>query len=205
MYMMDCISNSSNICPPNLVYAVKNIYAPLGIPTSDPLVEASSEGHEYQASRLRINGNQAIFRVAKTTQDRPGQFVTLWKRPQNKIVPFNINDNISFVIVDVRGESDDGTVRRGQFIFDKEILIKQGILESSKAKGKMAFRVFPPWSQELIRKNPVKTQKMSASAKKNTTMAATILCSNQCKWSGRRRCRQNEKDFLHKRIGVTHY
>lgn len=164
-----------------LIDTIKKIYNPARLGILNPVTEADPKGQEYHASRFSIQdesegGGKKIdiaFRAAKTTNDRPGQFVTLWNRPQSKsgknkdiIVPFNSSDNISFVVVDVQGNFDDGTVKRGQFIFDKETLIKQGITATNSSKGKLAIRVFPPWSQELIPENPIKTQNMSASAKR---------------------------------------
>ena len=36
----------------------------------------------------------------------------------------------------------------GMFIFPVSLLIKKGIVPSTKNKGKTGFRVFPPWSDD---------------------------------------------------------
>lgn len=46
--------------------------------TKEPTREA--EGSEYEACRLGLNGYNIVFRVAKTTPTKIGQFVTVWKR-----------------------------------------------------------------------------------------------------------------------------
>lgn len=39
--------------------------------------------------------------------------------------------------------------RKGQFILPKSVLKQQGILASTTAPGKMAFRVYTPWDKDL--------------------------------------------------------
>ena len=134
----------------------------------------------YQAYSLKINGKKSLFRVAKTTGDRPGQFVTLWKRPEIEIGPFDLSDEIEFVIVSACSpRSLEGKEKRGYFVFDQKILLKKGIFSEEKEskKGKLGFRVFPPWSEEFIRVNPIKTQRMSVSAK--TSQKWQVKCYAQ--------------------------
>ncbi|CDG98435.1 conserved hypothetical protein [Xenorhabdus bovienii str. puntauvense] len=52
------------------------------------------ESHEYSAMRFGINGKAIVFRQAKTTPNKMGQFVTLWKRstPDSEIMPFEQRD-----------------------------------------------------------------------------------------------------------------
>ncbi|MCH4985788.1 MepB family protein [Macrococcoides goetzii] len=37
----------------------------------------------------------------------------------------------------------------GQFVFSVSVLIEKGIIQSEKSKGKLAFRVYPPWVKDL--------------------------------------------------------
>lgn len=50
------------------------------------------------------------------------------------------------------------TNRFGQFIFPKEILLKQKILKTATTKGKMAIRVYPIWDKPTS-KQAMETQK----------------------------------------------
>ncbi|MDN3509386.1 MAG: MepB family protein [Candidatus Neptunochlamydia sp.] len=144
--------------PADLVFAIENIYTVAGISiNSRPLKEEEKEGEEYKAYRFYIeNGDimkHVAFRVGKVTPSRPGNFVTFWKRPNSVIEPLDVSDGIDFAVVHVsNGE------RRGQFIFDKTTLFTQRIFSDTKnsRKGKLAFRVFPPWSQPA--KSALKTQ-----------------------------------------------
>jgi len=134
--------------PDDLAFAIEYVYTPAGLSISKPVKEKDEEGEEYKAYRFYIENNDVkkyvAFRVGKVTPSRPGNFVTLWKRPNSVIEPFDVSDGVDFAVVNVsNGE------RRGQFIFDKTILLSKKIFSDTKncKKGKLAFRVFPPWSQ----------------------------------------------------------
>lgn len=157
---------------------IENLYHPMGIKIDQINTDVDPKGKQYGACTFTLNNKLVVYRVAKTTQDRPGQFVTLWKRPNptDNITPLELKDNIQFVIVHVDSNDLSNNRYSGQFIFPVEILVAKGIISSEKKKGKLAIRVFPPWS-ELIsneyieEKNRLlvqlkKTQKMSTSAKK---------------------------------------
>ena len=99
------------------------------------------ESKEYDACRYKINELNIISRKAKTTPKKIGQFVTFWKRNGNgPIEPFCETDQIDFYVVNVRTENEFG-----QFVFPKSVLIKKGIITTSKKEGKRAFRVYPDW------------------------------------------------------------
>ena len=63
--------------------------------------------------------------------------------------------------------SDDNQLtkkaKHGMFIFPVLLLQEKGIISSLKNKGKTAFRIFPPWSQDRGEKA---TQVFSTSGKK---------------------------------------
>ncbi len=70
--------------------SISNLYEPAGIKlTSYPVPE--SESAEYGAYCFSLDHKKVLFRIAKTTPTKIGQFVTLWKRPSPKgeIVPFD--------------------------------------------------------------------------------------------------------------------
>jgi hypothetical protein len=95
-----------------------------------------------------------VFRVAKTTPTKIGQFVTIWKRPtpSDEIAPLDSGDGVDVVIVSVADANF-----RGQFVFDQEVLLKYGVMSRDGRGGKRAMRVYPPWSQPVA-KDAIKTQ-----------------------------------------------
>ena len=124
-----------------------------------------SESKAYQALSFKVDRETYFFREGKTTGTRPGQFITFWKRPQKEIEPFDKSDEIDFLVI---ASKDPLGKELGFFVFPKLILLKKKILSdiSLQKKGKLAFRVFPPWSESFIPNGAEKTQKMSISAKK---------------------------------------
>lgn len=159
---------------------IDNLYHPLGIDIDQIKTEADPKGKQYGACTFTLNDKLVVYRVAKTTQDRPGQFVTLWKRPHptDKITPFELKDNIQFVIVNVDGIDLSNNKYCGQFIFPTEILIAKGILSSKNKKGKLAIRVFPPWS-ELISNEGIEQNNKSSTKSRKTQMMSTSAKKTQ--------------------------
>ncbi|MCI0152205.1 MepB family protein [Paraburkholderia sediminicola] len=128
--------------------AIRDMYESAGMQLSSPVLrEAESAG--YGACRFGLEGSNIVFRVARTTPTKVGQFVTLWKRqrPGDDIAPLDFSDPVDFVVV-----CTSNAERRGQFVFDRKILIEQDVMSSPETAGKRAIRVYPPWS------NPVATQ-----------------------------------------------
>jgi hypothetical protein len=117
-------------------------------------IEIEKESSEYAAHRFEINNLKILFRQAKITPTKVGQFVTLWKRAKDKdpIEPFEITDTINLFVINVKTEK-----RFGQFVFPKSVLIEKGIV-SDKKEGKRAIRVYPPWDK-TENKQAQKTQK----------------------------------------------
>lgn len=119
--------------------------------TGDAQCEAESV--EYGAARLELNGQQVVFRVAKTTPIKLGQFVTLWKRPAGGApAALDSTDGIAFVVVCVSDAE-----HHGQFVFDQKTLITHGVMSVNGTGGKCAMRVYPPWVKPVA-KQAIKTQ-----------------------------------------------
>lgn len=139
--------------PNDLIAAIQDVYKPAGIKLTD-LAVPEAESADYGASRFGLNGHTIVFRVAKTTPTKIGQFVTIWKRPRadSTIAPLDIDDGVAFVVVSVF----DAT-HRGQFVFDHEILVSKGIMAINGKGGKRAIRVYPPWVKPVA-KEAVRTQ-----------------------------------------------
>lgn len=99
------------------------------------------ESQEYAACTFNLNQYRIIFRTAKITPTKIGQFVTFWKRiGSGPIMPYDISDHFDFLVVSVRpGE------HLGQFIFPKDVLLKQNVLSQHGNGGKRAIRVYPTW------------------------------------------------------------
>jgi hypothetical protein len=139
--------------PDDFDVALRDIYVPAGLTVTEALREVESA--EYGACRFRLEGLSVVFRVAKTTPTKIGQFVTCWKRPErgSEIAPLDAEDDVAFLVVSV---SD--LTNRGQFIFDRDLLIAKGIMSRGGKGGKRAIRVYPPWSKPVA-KDAIKTQK----------------------------------------------
>ncbi len=133
--------------------SIRELYEPVGMQLSDTVIQ-EQESANYGACRFVLNGFTVVFRVARTTPTKVGQFVTLWKRlrPGEAIVPLDADDPVDFVIV-----CTSNTEHRGQFIFNRDILLEKGVLSSARHVGKRALRVYPPWSHPLA-KEAVRTQ-----------------------------------------------
>ncbi len=139
--------------PNALKSSISNLYEPSGIKlTSDPFPELEST--DYGACCLGLDHKKILFRIAKTTPTKIGQFVTLWNRPTpaSEIAPFDLSDEIDFVIIHV----SDGT-HHGQFIFDQAILLSKGVMSKNNQGGKRAIRVYPAWIKATA-KDAIKTQ-----------------------------------------------
>lgn len=115
------------------------VYDKCGFELTEP--NLSSESLEYGACSFKINGKTIQHRVSKITPTKIGQFVTIWKRKKDDIIqPFDISDEIDFVIITSRSKDNFG-----QFVFPKSVLIDNEIISNNTKEGKRGFRVYPPW------------------------------------------------------------
>ncbi len=104
-------------------------------------IQPEAESSEYGAATFQLNHKKIIFRVAKITPTKTGQFVTIWKRNQDgSTMPFDAADAFDFIVILTRiGE------QTGQFIFSKKVLLQNGIISGEKSSGKRGIRVYPCW------------------------------------------------------------
>lgn len=101
------------------------------------------ESQEYCAAQFELNNSKIIFRKAKITPTKIGQFVTLWKRIEEKpIQPYSSTDYFDLVVINCETPSSFG-----QFVFSKTVLEEKGYLQSQSKKGKLGFRVYPSWDK----------------------------------------------------------
>ena len=137
----------------DLIATIRSLYEPAGMKvTSAPLPE--TESSEYGAYRFGLEGHTIVFRIAKTTPTKIGQFVTLWKRPNpgGDLVPLDSNDGVAFVVICVFDET-----HCGQFVFDQKRLLEKNIMSYNGKGGKRAIRVYPPWTHPVA-KEALKSQ-----------------------------------------------
>ncbi len=121
--------------------AAKNIYQSFGLKCSRERVEAESA--EYAAMNFQLDNRSVIFRLAKITPTKTGQFVTIWKRTADGITaPYDVEDVFDFFIIAVRKDA-----QAGQFIFPKAILLEQGVISQNNKGGKRGMRVYAPWDK----------------------------------------------------------
>ena len=187
--MNDFSLASSNI--EDLNFCIEKIYKSIGLHlTKEPIKDIDPKNEKYGAYTLYLNQKKVLFRIGKVTNDRPGAFVTIWKRCKNSgyIIPFDFDDAIEYLFVLVKGVSKEKNKQyKGQFFFDKDLLMKKGIFSKNKEGGKLAMRVFPPWSNELAQEfirhslnNSIavkKSQSMSSSAKKTQIWQSNYFVS----------------------------
>ena len=88
--------------------------------------------------------NTFIFRKAKITPKKTGQFVSLWCRDETSgsTRPFHESEILQGAIIYVADPSQDGL-----FLFSKKTLINQKIISdiSGQSPGKRGFRLYPSW------------------------------------------------------------
>ncbi|MES2837835.1 MAG: MepB family protein [Bacteroidota bacterium] len=136
---------------PDLAIAKKQLYANNNLEQTN--FKAEKESAEYAASTFTLNNLAVIYRVAKITPTKNGQFVTIWKRNSKGITePFHVSDSFDFIIISVRNEANIG-----QFIFPKSVLLQQKIISGNNKEGKRGMRVYPPWDKPMS-KQAEKTQ-----------------------------------------------
>jgi hypothetical protein len=116
-------------------------------------LKIEKESKEYGACTFDINGLKVLYREAKITPTKIGQFVTIWKRNNEGITePFNVNDDIDLVVISCRNGK-----QFGQFVFPKTILGDKKIFTKNNIEGKRGIRVYPPWDIAM-NKQAIQTQ-----------------------------------------------
>jgi hypothetical protein len=104
-------------------------------------ITIDKESSAYSACSFVLKGTKILYREAKITPTKIGQFVTIWKRNNKGITePFDVKDDIDIVIVSCRNG-----VQFGQFIFPKNVLAEKKIFTKNNIEGKRGIRVYPAW------------------------------------------------------------
>ncbi|QOW09180.1 MepB family protein [Kaistella flava (ex Peng et al. 2021)] len=116
-------------------------------------IQPESESQEYAAQIFQLNEYKVLFRKAKITPTKTGQFVTLWKRNEKGITePFDITDKLNLYLIATKTPTNFGI-----FIFPKKVLHENKVLSDHKRDGKRGIRVYPSWD-ETTSKQAQKTQ-----------------------------------------------
>lgn len=141
-----------NLFPEVLTETMLLVFDKCGLSVVNAIIE--NESAEYNACKFQLNSKNVVFRTAKITPTKTGQFVTLWKRIGNgPIQPFDFSDAVDLFVVNVKSDN-----HFGQFVFPKSVLLEQGVLTSNLKEGKRAIRVYPPWDRTFS-KQAQRTQK----------------------------------------------
>ncbi len=116
-------------------------------------LKPETESQEYAAHRFNLNDKKIIFRVAKITPTKTGQFVSIWKRNEHGITaPFHLNDDFDYLMIATKTPTNFGV-----FMFPKSILHENKILSDEQRDGKRGIRIYPTWD-ETTNKQAQKTQ-----------------------------------------------
>jgi hypothetical protein len=138
--------------PENLIEIKELVFDKCGFELRN--LEIDKESTEYCACKFDLNTVKILFRVAKITPTKIGQFVTFWKRSEKgPIEPYAVSDEIDFFVINTKSDN-----KFGQFIFPKSVLSQQGIISTHLKEGKRGIRVYPPWDLTMS-KQAQKTQK----------------------------------------------
>ncbi|MBR9330935.1 multidrug transporter [Staphylococcus aureus] len=111
---------------------------------------------DYEALTFSFKEETYQSRLAKKTPTKAGYFVTCWTKDENNCnQPYSkveeaFADYLMIIVIDEE--------LSGYFLFPRELLVEKGILTTFEHKGKMAFRVYPKWCNQL-NKTAGQTQK----------------------------------------------
>jgi hypothetical protein len=120
-------------------------------------VHEEKQNSDYEGLILSLGDHSIRSRLAKKTPTKSGYFVVAWEKNEyNQNKPFDDENSPDLLMTSIIDQA-----KAGLFIFPKSILIKHKILNSGNIKGKMAFRVYPSWENNL-NNTAVKTQSWQA-------------------------------------------
>lgn len=137
-----------------LTYVNEIFYEPNHLTIKD--IREETQNSDYGAGIFQLNSKSVRFRVAKITPTKIGQFVAFWEKDlDNKNQAFSYENATDLLVINTFTNNNHYF---GQFVFPKEVLVKQNILKTAAVKGKMAIRVYPSWDTPTS-KQAIATQK----------------------------------------------
>ena len=108
-------------------------------------LEPDAESQVYGAHRFKLNDKKIIFRVAKITPTKTGQFVSIWKRNKQGITtPFDHKDEVDFLLIVTKTPAQFGL-----FVFPKKVLLEHRIISNETLGGKRGMRIYPTWDSTV--------------------------------------------------------
>jgi hypothetical protein len=132
-------------------YIGSELFEIIGSDISDFNIEKESQ--EYKACNFLFKDKRIVFRKAKVTPKKVGQFVTFWKRNNEGIIePFEESDELDYYLIHLTSDTQQAV-----FLLPKNTLIEKGILSTKNKDGKRGFRVYPKWDIPTS-KQAIKTQ-----------------------------------------------
>lgn len=136
-----------------LTYVNELLYEPNYLTIKN--IQEETQNSDYGAGIFQLNSKTIRFRVAKITPTKVGQFVSIWEKDEaNNNQAFSYDSATDLLVINTFSCNGDF----GQFVFPKEVLLKQNILKTANTKGKMAIRVYPSWETPTS-KQAMATQK----------------------------------------------
>lgn len=119
-----------------LIFVNELLYEPNHLTIKN--IREETQNSDYRAGVFQLNSKSVRFRVAKITPNKVGQFVSFWEKNEaNKNQAFSYDNATDLLVINTFNNTGDF----GQFVFPKEVLLKQNILKTANTKGKMAIRV----------------------------------------------------------------
>lgn len=98
---------------------------------------------EYSGHFFDFDSKRYIFRKGKKTPTKTGYFVTFYKRIKINM-PFDEKDEFDYFLIYVKDEENEIL-----FSIPKTDLLQLGYISKEDKGGKMAFRIYAPWNQNL--------------------------------------------------------
>lgn len=100
---------------------------------------------DYEAVAFKYNNLTVKSRIGKKTPEKTGYFTTLWtKNESDENRPLNEDEMSDFLMVGIQDGEHEGV-----FIFPKDVLVEKHYISSDNVTGKMGFRVYTPWNEDL--------------------------------------------------------
>jgi hypothetical protein len=128
---------------PSLCTLIDVFFAPHHLELSKYTEDAESKA--YEGCSFIVGQKTVIYRKAKQTPKKVGQFVTFWKREGTA--------PIDYYIIYASNETETGV-----FVFTKDRLRDKAIVSTAHKEGKRGFRVYPHWDVPMS-KQALATQK----------------------------------------------
>ncbi|WIK98424.1 MepB family protein [Bacillus bombysepticus] len=115
------------------------VYKPTNLMITN--LKEEKQNAEYAGCLFHLNNKTIRFRKSKVTPNKIGQFVSFWEKDENmRNRAFSYEAAPDLLVITCIADN-----KLGQFIFPKEILLKEKILRTQSQTGKMAMRIYPVW------------------------------------------------------------